>query len=80
MRINEGTQFQLQYQALWDMEANTVHAKLGNDLNKWQQLLGEIKRARTTFDNSNTQKDFGPIIIDYGQVQARYKVPHDSFC
>lgn len=58
----------LQYQALWDMEANTVYNKLGNDLVKWQQLLGEIKRARTTFDNSNTWKNFGPIVIDYGQV------------
>eukprot|EP01117_Protostelium_nocturnum_P006264 TRINITY_DN2259_c0_g1_i6.p1 TRINITY_DN2259_c0_g1~~TRINITY_DN2259_c0_g1_i6.p1 ORF type:complete len:4259 (-),score=1954.67 TRINITY_DN2259_c0_g1_i6:110-12886(-) len=67
----------LQYQALWDMEANAVYAKLGNNLSKWQQLLGEIKKARTTFDNSDTQKVFGPIIIDYAQVQASVNNKYD---
>jgi dynein heavy chain 1 len=59
------------------MESNTLYSKLGNDLNKWQQLLGEIKRARTTFDNSSTQKSFGPIIIDYAQVQASVNNKYD---
>ena len=59
------------------MESNTLYSKLGNDLNKWQQLLGEIKRARTTFDNSSTQKGFGPIIIDYAQVQASVNNKYD---
>lgn len=67
----------LQYQALWDMEANTVYSKLGNNLVKWQQLLGEIKKARTTFDNSDTQKIFGPIVIDYAQVQASVNNKYD---
>jgi dynein heavy chain 1 len=67
----------LQYQALWDMEANTLYSQLGTDLNKWQQLLGEIKRARTTFDNSATRKSFGPIIIDYAQVQASVNNKYD---
>eukprot|EP01114_Cavostelium_apophysatum_P023031 TRINITY_DN854_c0_g1_i2.p1 TRINITY_DN854_c0_g1~~TRINITY_DN854_c0_g1_i2.p1 ORF type:complete len:4577 (-),score=1545.65 TRINITY_DN854_c0_g1_i2:38-13768(-) len=67
----------LQYQALWDMEANAVYSRLGSDLVKWQQLLGEIKRARTTFDNSDTQKNFGPIVIDYGQVQANVNNKYD---
>ena len=46
-------------------------------MNKWQQLLGEIKRARTTFDNSSTQKGFGPIIIDYAQVQSSVNNKYD---
>ncbi len=66
-----------QYQALWDMEANSIYSKLGSDLNKWQQLLGEIKKARATFDNSSTQKNFGPIIIDYAQVQASVNNKYD---
>lgn len=66
-----------QYQALWDMEASTLYSHLGNDLNKWQLLLGEIKRSRTTFDNSSTRKSFGPITIDYGQVQASVNNKYD---
>lgn len=67
----------LQYQALWDMESHTLYSKLGNDLSKWQQLLGEIKRSRTTFDNSSSSKNFGPIIIDYAQVQASVNNKYD---
>lgn len=66
-----------QYQALWDMEASTLYSQLGNDLNKWQLLLGEIKRSRTTFDNSSTRKSFGPITIDYAQVQASVNNKYD---
>lgn len=47
----------------------------------------EIKRARTTFDNSNTRKIFGPIVIDYALVQASVNNKYDywhkvrlSFC
>lgn len=59
------------------METNTVYTQLGDDLIKWQQLLSEIKRARSTFDNSETKKNFGPIVIDYGQVQASVNNKYD---
>jgi len=29
----------LQYQALWDLEANHVYVRLGDDLTLWQQVL-----------------------------------------
>lgn len=41
------------------------------------QLLGQIKRARTTFDNSQTEKKFGSLVIDYGQVQSSVNNKYD---
>jgi len=67
----------LQYQSLWDMEAHTIQAALGNDLHKWQTLLLDITRSRKTFDNSSTKKAFGPIIISYEQVQASVSNKYD---
>ncbi len=43
----------------------------GGFIAHWQQLLTEIKKARATFDTSETQKDFGVCVIEYEQVQAR---------
>ena len=61
----------LQFQSLWDLEAEYVFNRLGDSLAHWPQLLTEIKKARTTFDTSDTQKSFGVCVIDYEQVQAR---------
>ena len=60
----------LQFQSLWDLEAEYVFNRLGDSLANWQQLLTEIKKARSTFDTSDTQKSFGVCAIDYEQVQA----------
>ncbi|KAH1171593.1 hypothetical protein KIL84_007211, partial [Mauremys mutica] len=57
----------LQYQCLWDMQAENIYNRLGEDLNKWQALLVQIRKARGTFDNAETRKEFGPVIIDYGK-------------
>ncbi|KAI9204677.1 dynein heavy chain [Polychytrium aggregatum] len=69
----------LQYQSLWDLEPQLVHSKLGDDLNKWQQLVLEIKKARATFDNSETKRSFGPIVIDYEQVQSKVNAKYDQW-
>lgn len=58
----------LQYQSLWDLDNEQVYATLGEDLASWHQLVGEIKEARITFDNSESSKSFGKLIIDYEQV------------
>lgn len=58
----------LQYQCLWDMQPENIYNRLGEDLNKWQLLLVQIRKARGTFDNAETRKEFGPVIIDYGKV------------
>ncbi|EFA77050.1 cytoplasmic dynein heavy chain [Heterostelium album PN500] len=75
--VQKYVQIWLQYQALWDMESSFVYSKLGDDLNRWQQLLSQIKKSRSTFDNSSTQKEFGPLVIDYGQVQASVNNKYD---
>ena len=61
----------LQFQSLWDLEAEYVFNRLGESLAHWQQLLTKIKKARSTFDTSEAQKSFGVYVIDYEQVQAR---------
>ncbi|XP_065449670.1 cytoplasmic dynein 1 heavy chain 1-like isoform X1 [Chrysemys picta bellii] len=68
----------LQYQCLWDMQAENVYNRLGEDLNKWQALLVQIRKARGTFDNAETRKEFGPVIIDYGKVQFKVNLKYDS--
>lgn len=53
----------LQYQSLWDMDTAFISTRLGSDLFKWQQLLREMKKNRTTFENTESKKDFGQIVI-----------------
>lgn len=50
------------------MQAENIYNRLGEDLNKWQALLVQIRKARGTFDNAETRKEFGPVVIDYGKV------------
>ncbi|KAM9149649.1 LOW QUALITY PROTEIN: cytoplasmic dynein 1 heavy chain 1-like [Pangshura tecta] len=69
----------MQYQCLWDMQAENIYNRLGEDLNKWQALLVQIRKARGTFDNAETRKEFGPVIIDYGKVQSKVNLKYDSW-
>ncbi|PCH33132.1 dynein heavy chain [Wolfiporia cocos MD-104 SS10] len=69
----------LQFQSLWDLEAEYVFSRLGDSLAHWQQLLTEIKKARSTFDTSETQRSFGVCVIDYEQVQARVNAKYDAW-
>ena len=69
----------LQFQSLWDLEAEYVFSRFGEDLAHWQQLLTEIKKARSTFDTYETSKSFGVCVIDYEQVQARVNAKYDSW-
>ena len=69
----------LQFQSLWDLEAEYVFSRLGDSLAHWQQLLTEIKKTRSTFDTSETQKSFGACVIDYEQVQARVNAKYDTW-
>jgi dynein heavy chain 1 len=69
----------LQFQSLWDLEAEYVFNRLGDSLAHWQQLLTEIKRARSVFDTTETQKEFGVCVVDYEQVQARVNAKYDAW-
>jgi hypothetical protein len=42
----------LQFQSLWDLEAEYVFNSLGDSLAHCQQLLTEIKRSRIVFDTT----------------------------
>ncbi|KAG1792288.1 uncharacterized protein HD556DRAFT_1239522 [Suillus plorans] len=40
----------LQFQSLWDLEAEYASNRLGDSLAHWQQLLTKIKQTQATFD------------------------------
>lgn len=78
-RAEKYVQTWLSYESLWKIEPSHVFEILGEDINKWQQLLNEIKQGRSTFDNSDTEVMFGPIVIDYRLVQAKINNKYDSW-
>ncbi|KAF8934382.1 dynein heavy chain [Dissophora ornata] len=78
-QVKEYVDVWLQYQSLWDLESQYIFNFLGDDLAKWQQLLLEIKKSRTTFDNSETEQSFGSAVIDYEQVQSKVNAKYDSW-
>ena len=69
----------LQFQSLWDLEPETVYDVLGDDLAKWLQLLQEIRKTRETFDTSESSRTFGPLTIDYEQVQTKVTGKYDQW-
>ncbi|KAJ2806040.1 dynein heavy chain, partial [Coemansia guatemalensis] len=70
----------LQYQALWDLQTDYVLQFLGDDLTRWQTMLLEIKRARSTFDTSETAKLVGAhCMINYELVQSKVNAKYDGW-
>ncbi|XP_026482181.1 dynein heavy chain, cytoplasmic isoform X8 [Ctenocephalides felis] len=69
----------LRYQSLWDLQADTLYGRLGEDINLWIKCLNDIKKSRTTFDTSDTRREYGPIVIDYAKVQAKVTLKYDSW-
>eukprot|EP00043_Microstomoeca_roanoka_P020037 m.234910 g.234910 ORF g.234910 m.234910 type:complete len:4574 (+) comp17091_c0_seq1:164-13885(+) len=76
--VDEYVKVWIQYQALWDMQTDSIVTALGDDLQMWNQLLVDIKKARRTFDTAETSKYFGPVEVDYAQVQARVIMKYDA--
>ncbi|KAL7421138.1 dynein heavy chain [Cryptotrichosporon argae] len=69
----------LQFQSLWDLEAEVVYGRLGNNLADWGQLLSDIRQARSTFDTTDTRKDFGTCVIDYANAQSKVNAKYDAW-
>jgi dynein heavy chain 1 len=69
----------LQFQSLWDLQSEHVYDILGEDLNKWLQLLQEIRKSRSTFDTSDSSRSFGNVTIDYEQVQTKVNAKYDQW-
>ena len=42
-------------------------------------MLNDIKIGRSTFDNNQTEKCFGPIIVDYRMVQTKINNKYDQW-
>ena len=40
----------LRYQALWDLQPDSLSNKFGEDIGRWMKLLTDIKKSRATFD------------------------------
>ncbi|KAJ2157684.1 dynein heavy chain [Coemansia sp. RSA 552] len=73
-------QIWLQYQALWDLQTDYVLQFLGDDLVRWQDMLLEIRRARATFDTSETVRHIGAhCVVDYEQVQSKVNAKYDGW-
>ncbi|XP_044006814.1 dynein heavy chain, cytoplasmic isoform X3 [Aphidius gifuensis] len=69
----------LRYQALWDLQPDNLYGKLGEDIGLWMKCLNDIKKTRTTFDTSDTRREFGPVIIDFAKVQSKVSLKYDSW-
>ncbi|XP_067011460.2 dynein heavy chain, cytoplasmic isoform X2 [Anabrus simplex] len=69
----------LRYQSLWDLQSDNLYGRLGEDINLWMKCLNDIKKSRTTFDTSDTRREFGPIVIDYAKVQSKVSLKYDSW-
>eukprot|EP00049_Salpingoeca_infusionum_P026814 m.28080 g.28080 ORF g.28080 m.28080 type:complete len:4577 (+) comp9012_c0_seq1:144-13874(+) len=68
----------LQYQALWDLQIDTVFTHLQDDLLAWNQLLADIKVSRKQLDSVETSKSFASVEVDFNQVQTRVVMKYDS--
>ncbi|CAG8602976.1 14871_t:CDS:10, partial [Gigaspora rosea] len=67
-----------QFQSLWGLEPNYIYDRLGDDLNKWKRILSEIKKSRATLDNSDVERSFGVIIVNYEQAQSKVNAEYDK--
>lgn len=68
----------LSYEALWEINIDRFYDRFGENLKMWQQVLNEIKQGRNTFDTSQVNVNYGPVIINYKQVQNKINNMYDS--
>ena len=69
----------LQYQALWDLDLDAIVSELGTDLQLWERLLLDMKRARATFDTNEQRRRFGPLLVDFSAVQQKVNNKYDAW-
>ena len=68
------------YQALWDIDQkkNLVYEILGDEIDKWNQMLNEITMSRRTFETAENFILFGGLEISYGAVQTKVNNKYDQ--
>ncbi len=69
----------LTYQALWDLDATVAVSRLDKDVGQWLQVLQQLHESRSVFDTVETQKTFGPIVVDFAKVQHGVTVKYDAW-
>ncbi|XP_050563736.1 dynein heavy chain, cytoplasmic isoform X2 [Spodoptera frugiperda] len=69
----------LRYQALWDLQPESLYGRLGEDITLWIKCLNDIKKSRTTFDTSDTRREYGPVVIDFARVQSKVALKYDAW-
>lgn len=58
------------YQNLWEINYNDIFTQL-NTIEKWKNILSEIKNLRKTYSSHETIKEYGVIIIDFTAAQDK---------
>lgn len=79
-QINEVREYSLvwsKYQSLWDLDIAGVEALLGDSLERWELVVEEIRRSRSTFDTSETMRRFGPIVVEFEHAQTKVSTKYD---
>ncbi len=69
----------LNFQSLWDLQPEVLYQRLGTNLTAWMACLKEMKESRKSFDTQETQRNFGPIQVDYTKVQSKVNVKYDAW-
>ena len=69
----------LQYQVLWDVPVSAIADRVSTDVVKWQRLLQGIKSARSTIESVASEICFGPIVINFQQVQSKVNMKYDTW-
>lgn len=75
--IQEYVESWYKYEYLWDLSIENVCSIVGTDLQKWENLINEVKSSRSTFDISETEKTFGNVVIDFEAVQFKINQKYD---
>lgn len=67
------------YQSLWDIDQqkDIVYKQLGEEIDKWNQLLNEITQSRKTFETQDDFIFFGGLEVSYGAVQQKVSNKYD---
>ena len=53
--------------------------RLGDSLADWGNFLADIRQARSTFDTTDTRRDFGVCVIDYANAQSKVNAKYDAW-
>ena len=62
-----------------NLQSEKLYGSPKEDISLWIRCLKDIKKSRTIFDTTETRKEFGAVVIDYGQVQSEMTLKYDSW-